>query len=129
MRSSPAVLLVVAVAAVAVAAPPDAALPPAVIPRAELVRVLDAGPGAFLQHVDTQPRFVAGRFHGWRLVTFFPGDARFAAGPLRAGDVVTRVNGRVLERPEQLMQVWQALRSGKELTVEVERSGAPRTLR
>jgi S1-C subfamily serine protease len=120
------------VAAVARAAP-DAAPPPSprpgVIPRAELVRVLDAGPGAFLAHVDTQPRFVAGRFHGWRVNAFFPGDPRFSDGPLKPGDVVVRVSGRILERPEQLMEVWQALRGGKELVVEVERNGAARTLR
>jgi hypothetical protein len=34
-----------------------------------------------------------------------------------------------MERPEQLMQVWQALRTSKELVIEVERDGKPLTLR
>jgi type II secretory pathway component PulC len=102
---------------------------PGVIKRAALNRVLDQSPGKFLQQVETEPRFVDGRFHGWKLLSFFPGDPRFAGVDLQAGDVVTRVNGRSIERPEQLMAVWDALRSGRELIVDVERNGAPRTLR
>jgi len=103
--------------------------PPGTITRGELVRVLDAAPGMFLQHVDSEPRFSGGHFHGWRLVTFFPGDARFRGVDLRAGDVVVRVNGNTVERPEQLLQLWQALRTASELVVDVERAGTPRSLR
>jgi type II secretory pathway component PulC len=110
-------------------APPLPPGPPGTIARGELVRILDAAPGNFLQHVDSEPRFAGGRFHGWRLVTFFPGDARFRGVDLRAGDVVMRVNGNSVERPEQLLQVWQALRTASELVVDVERAGTPRTLR
>jgi type II secretory pathway component PulC len=102
---------------------------PGVIPRAELDQVLSASPGAFLQHVDSEPKFQAGKFAGWKLVTFFPGDGRFAGVDLHAGDVVKRVNGNTVERPEQLMQVWQELKSSKELVVDIERDGRPRTLR
>ena len=102
---------------------------PGAIPRAELAKVLDASPGYFLQHVQTEPRFARGHFHGWRLVSFFPGDARFAGIDLQAGDVVTRVNGKPIEEPDQFMTVWTELRGAKELVVDVERAGAPRTLR
>jgi type II secretory pathway component PulC len=103
--------------------------PRGVIERSELAKVLDASPGMFLQNVESEPRFRAGKFFGWKLVAFFPGDARFAGVDLRAGDVVTRVNGIAIERPEQLMDVWKLLRSASELTVDVERDGALRTLR
>ncbi|HEX9101430.1 MAG TPA: hypothetical protein VF997_04465 [Polyangia bacterium] len=99
------------------------------IRRAELARVLDESPGYFLQHVQTEPRFAHGRFHGWRLVSFFPGDARFAGIDLQAGDVVTRVNGKPIEEPDQFMAVWSELRTSRELVVDVERAGAARTLR
>ena len=99
------------------------------ITRAELVAVLDAAPGRFLAHVDTEPHFVSGRFHGWTLASFFPGDARFEAVDLAPGDVVLSVNGRSIERPDQLMQVWDALRRERALIVVVERSGVPRQLR
>jgi type II secretory pathway component PulC len=112
-------------------APPssEAPSPPGVIRRSELARVLDTSPGYFLQHVQTEPRFRAGRFAGWRLVSFFPGDARFAGVDLQAGDVVTRINGRPIEQPDQFMRVWTELRSSNQLVVDVERDGAARTLR
>ena len=109
--------------------PQTQATPPGAIPRAELARVLDESPGFFLQHVQTEPRFTHGRFHGWRLVSFFPGDARFAGIALQAGDVITRVNGKPIEQPDQFMTVWTELRTSKELVVDVERAGAARTLR
>jgi type II secretory pathway component PulC len=111
------------------ATPSSAPSTPGAIPRAELAKVLDASPGSFLQHVQTEPRFAAGHFHGWRVVSFFPGDTRFAGIDLQAGDVVTRINGRPIEQPDQFMTVWTELRSSKELVVDVERDGAPRTLR
>jgi type II secretory pathway component PulC len=99
------------------------------IKRAELVKVLDAAPGRFLQHVETEPRLVGGRFHGWRLASFFPGDERFAAVDLEPGDVILAVNGQSIEQPDQLMKVWDALRTGTALVVSLERDGQPRQLR
>ena len=103
--------------------------PPGAIKRAELARVLDQSPGYFLQRVQTEPRFTHGHFHGWRLVSFFPGDARFAGVDLQAGDVITRINGKPIEQPDQFMAVWTELRTSRELVVDVERAGAARTLR
>ncbi len=99
------------------------------IARRTLVRLLDAAPGAFLQQVVPEPRFRDGRFYGWRLAQFFPGDARFAGVDMHAGDVIRSVNGSTVERPEQLMEVWDGLRRARELTVELERDGQPRRLR
>jgi type II secretory pathway component PulC len=109
----------------------DAATAPqsSVLSRSEVDAVLAQSPGYFLQHVETRPQFQGGHFHGWRLVSFFPGDPRFAGVDLQAGDVVTRVNGHPIEQPDQFMAVWTALRSSQELVVDVERDGAPRTLR
>ncbi len=100
-----------------------------VIVRGDLVKVLDAAPGRFLQHVETEPAFVGGRFRGWRLASFFPGDARFSGVDLRAGDVVLSVNGQSVEQPEQLMQVWESLRSEHAIVIAIERDGRARQLR
>ena len=98
------------------------------IPRTALTHMLDEAPGRFLQHVEIVPRFRSGRFHGWRLVSFFPGDPRFSAVDLQSGDVVTAVNGQPIEQPDQLMKVWESLRQDSALTVNVERDGRPRQL-
>lgn len=116
-------------------APPAAAAPSAapeskagVIARGEYERMLSQSPGAFLAHVDPVATFRDRRFAGWKLRSFFAGDARFQNTALRPGDVVTRVNGRPIEQPDQFIQVWQNARYRRDLTVEILRDGAPRTL-
>lgn len=111
-----------------VAAPSAAPGPPGTIARLELERVLSESPGAFLAKVDPQPTFDGARFRGWRLNSFFPGDDRFRGVDLRAGDVVTRVNGLPVEQPEQFIQVWEGARFRHDLTVDLVRDGKPHHL-
>jgi hypothetical protein len=92
-----------------------------VIARADLVPVLDAGLGAYLQNVETQPAFHQGVFVGFRIVSLFPGELTYASLDLRPGDTVTRVNGRSIERPEQAVAVWEALRTASNLVVHYRR--------
>lgn len=103
--------------------------PPGSISRRALDAVLDAGPAEFLQGVKVNPRLHAGAFTGWEVVSFWPGDPRFAQVDLAPGDVVLRVNGRSIRRPEELQEIWESLRFAPELTVELERGGATRTLK
>jgi type II secretory pathway component PulC len=96
--------------------------------RAEVDAVLDAGIPRFLSSVETAPAMAEGRFLGFRVLSFFPGDARFASGPILRGDVVTAVNGLPIERPEHLFRVWQELRVASSLTVDVLRQGQTRRM-
>jgi type II secretory pathway component PulC len=97
-----------------------------VISRSQLLPVLAGGPGAFLQKVDVAPRFADGRFQGWRLAKL---DERYGGGNLQPGDVIVRVNGRSVEKPDQLMEVWQSLKAAPALELELLRNGAPMKLR
>lgn len=99
------------------------------IPRRDLLQFLDRNPAAFLRSVDSEPRFEAGRFRGWRIVSLFPGDPRFTDIDVHSGDVVTRVNGLPIEQPDQFIAVWQELRTAHELRVELLRNGRPRIAR
>ena len=99
------------------------------IARQDLVAVLDGGLGRFLGGVRTEPALEDGHFVGFRLEALFPGDARMADLDLRAGDVVTRVNGQPIERPEQALRVWNGLRVASELLIEYQRGGEHRELR
>ncbi|HZU83450.1 MAG TPA: hypothetical protein VE987_11060 [Polyangiaceae bacterium] len=90
---------------------------------------LAQGLGAFLQHVelDDTPVRVGGRFHGFRIAALRGAD--FWAGiDLKPGDVVTRVNGLPIERPEQAQTAFEALASASELRVSFERDGQPHEL-
>ena len=91
------------------------------IDRSDLVPVLDAGLGRYLQNVETQPEFHQGVFVGFRIVSLFPGELTYASIDLRPGDIVTRVNGRAIERPEQAVAVWEALRTASNLVVHYQR--------
>lgn len=114
------------VATTKTSSPPRSA-PPGTITQSELLAVLDISPGVFLSHVDLEPRLVGGRFAGWTVRRFFPGDARFVDAPIRPGDIVLRVNGSTCERPEQLIAVWKRLREAQpgtdSLDVEINRGG------
>ena len=99
------------------------------IPRDALVGVLELGLGSFLRGVATEPHLVDGEFVGFRLVALYPDDARFAQLDLQPGDVVTRINGQRIERPEQAFEIWSGLRVSSELLVEYLKEGEPRRLR
>jgi hypothetical protein len=99
------------------------------IQRADLLPVLDAGLGRFLQGIEAEPALEDGRFVGFRLVTLYPNDARFRAIDLGPGDVVVRVNGQSVERPGQAFQVWDGLRVASQLLIEYLREGERRELR
>src|SRR3974390_696326 len=67
------------------------------------------GLGAFLQHVEVEdkPVWVGGKFHGFRIAVLR--DDRFWSGvDLKAGDVVTSVNGMPIERPQQAQAVFDS---------------------
>ena len=100
-----------------------------VLARAEVDRFMANGPQWFIRQVDMEPARLADRFVGYRLQRFFDGDARFARVDLKVGDVVLRVNGMPIGRPEQFMKAWGELKVAKELAVEYVRGGLQRELR
>ena len=88
------------------------------IARAELDRVLEAGPGRLLARVQVKANVTRGRFNGWEVVRIpWPGV------DLIAGDVVLTVNGRTLEHPLELKVLWDDLRKANAIAVEVSRKG------
>lgn len=106
--------------------PAPAPEPPAPgrVTRAALDETLAAGPGALLSRVRVQAVRGPSGFRGWRLVAVPPSPA-----DLRPGDILLRVNGRTLERPEHLAALFDALRGASEIVVESERDGVGRVVR
>ncbi len=97
------------------------------IARAELDQVLAGGFGRFLQRVETEPHLDEGRFVGFRFTALRT--PLFEGVDLQPGDTLLTVNGMPIERPEEALQVWNALRVASELTVEYLREGERRQLR
>lgn len=116
-------------------APADSAGPAltGTVSRAALLEVLDAGPGAFLAGIEMNAHFGDQRgdkrFDGWEIVRFWPDDPRYVAVDVRPGDVISTVNGKSFQRPENLFEIWTALRGADEIVVSGSRAGAPLELR
>ena len=107
--------------------PREPARPPATIWRDEMLSVIEAGLGTFLQHVEVEASLPNGRFEGFRIVGLHPPE--FWQGvDLKPGDVVTRVNGMPIERETEAYDAFQSLRTASELRVSLMRGGVPRVL-
>lgn len=105
---------------------------PMTISRPQLLAVLDAGFGRFLQGIATEPALEGNAFAGFRVVAFAPtwlADRRGVRAALRPTDVITQVNGLPIERPEQAFRAFEALRAADALTLTIKRDGVEDTLR
>lgn len=100
---------------------------PFLIKRADLEAALDAGPSWFIQQVAVEAVVVGGRFRGFMLMSAFPNSYGDTPSwlPIQPGDIVQRVNGHRIERPDQFMKVWNDLATREELTVRVVRRNKP----
>jgi len=101
-----------------------------VLTRSLVRQAVQAGIGSFLSGVELSPVLQAGRFVGFRLERA-RGLARWNASGLavRRGDVVTRVNGSPIERPEQAQAVFARLVDADAIVLDVVRDSGPMTLR
>lgn len=97
-----------------------------VIDRAGLVAIIDDGLGRLFQRVKVSPALRDGQFIGFRITEI---DPHWAVSLLQAGDVITALNGQVVERPEQAVAVFERLRQADELVVDLLREGVPAKLR
>lgn len=114
---------------------PDAGKPaarptrPSHIWRSDMMPVLSAGLQRFLPLVEIKPAMAKGRFYGWRIVALHWEDTPLAGvDVIRPGDVVTSVNGRPIERPEQMHACWLSLTMTNELRIAYERNEEKRQL-
>ena len=100
--------------------PPVAARPPGPPTRAEIDATIARGLGVFLQSVRLEPVVRAGRFVGFELRAADDLPLWQASGvDVRVGDVIIRVNGMRIERPEQAMWAFEQLRIARELRLDV----------
>ena len=95
-----------------------------VIPRAHLNQVLAEGPGRLLQRVQLIPYRENKRFVGFQITTLFPNEGWSVPG-VQIGDVISRVNGLRVDRPEQFMHLFESLATAQQVDLELVRNGAP----
>jgi hypothetical protein len=93
------------------------------IPRSALKAELGKGIGRFFQQVRPEPVVSRGRFVGWRIAMLFANRADVKVSGVQIGDIVLRVNGESVERPEDFKAVWDSLADAKQLVIDLERGG------
>lgn len=99
------------------------------ITRDELKPYLDAGPAAFLAWFETEAATDEGRFVGWRLVKLLPEGRALAALDLVPDDVLVAINGRPLQRPDEMSDLWTELYGAGAIVAEIRRGPERFTLR
>jgi type II secretory pathway component PulC len=94
--------------------------------RALVEETVAQGLGVFLSRVTVAPVVEGRRFIGFRLEAAEDLEAWNAAGAdLRVGDVIQRINGQPIERPEQAMWAFDQLRIAQGVEVVGIRGAAP----
>ncbi len=98
------------------------ATPVTELSRADVVAVVDAGLGRFLQDLEVKAELKEGKFVGFRIIRIGNVE-RFRGVGLEPGDVVTQVNGQSVEREGDAYQTFQSLKSAPYLEVDYLRHG------
>ncbi|MBM4374794.1 MAG: serine protease [Deltaproteobacteria bacterium] len=94
---------------------PEESLPKGSVARPYVDHVLREGPGWLLEKVPVEEVVTNGKFIGWR-VRELPAD--WSGGDLRVGDVVTRVNEKSLETPNDFWAAWSTLGVASSIAID-----------
>ncbi len=107
----------------------NAFIRPGVLRRRSVNETVDAGVGRWLAGgAEVKQKLAKAKFQGWEIVRLYPGDPCYRQIDLQPGDVVTQVNGKPIERPEQAFAVFNSLRTDSALIVDYLRAGAPKRI-
>jgi general secretion pathway protein C len=79
-----------------------------------------------LRQARVEPNIVDGRTDGFVVRMIRPGSL-FSMLGIQVGDVLRNVNGVQLDTPEKALQIFQQLREAKQISIALERQGAPQT--
>lgn len=101
-------------------------MPITTVTRAELDEIIQKGPGYLLAMVQTDSVVEKGRFVGFRIVSFRV-DAPSVLG-LQPGDVVRSINGISVERPDNLVKIFEKLKTATAITFAIHRENSPQDL-
>ena len=77
------------------------------------------GPSWLVQQVRVRPVLRNGRFFGFQILSLFPDRPLTSPLALKVGDIIRSVNGHGIERPDHYMQLWEANRYARTLSVQV----------
>jgi hypothetical protein len=96
--------------------------------RSALTKVINAGLGRWLGEVEGDRAILKGRFQGWIVKRLHPQDPCYQHLPIQPGDIVLRINQKRIEKPEQAFEVFESLRTARELQVNYLHQGKAEVL-
>lgn len=79
-----------------------------------------------LRQARVEPNIVDGQTDGFVVRMIRPGSL-FSMLGLQVGDILHDVNGVKLDTPEKALQIFQQLREAKQISISLDRQGAPQT--
>lgn len=101
-------------------------VPAPMLTRSLVEQTVSRGLGVFLSRVSLTPVVDRQRFVGFRLEAAEDLEQWRAAGAdLRLGDVIQRINGQPIERPEQALWTFDQLRIARGIEIVGMRGSAP----
>ena len=93
-----------------------------VIKRRTIEHALELGPAWFIRQLSVRPVVTRDeRFFGFQVMSLFPGRQDGLELPVKPGDIIQRVNGQSIERPDQFMAVWESLGNASHLSIQLVR--------
>lgn len=101
---------------------------PGVIHRQALIRLIDAGLPRWMQGVEGDRALANHRFQGWLIKSLYPDDPCYRDIGLLPGDIVQKVNGKSIEKPEQAFDVAESLRTAPAIVVDFLRNGSAKSI-
>ena len=85
--------------------------------RAEVAKVIEAGPQRFIASLRVEPHIVKGKFIGYRLAGVTTDGPLVNSQSVLPGDIIMSVNREPLERPDQFMRAWEVAKSASVIEV------------
>ena len=82
----------------------------------------------FMTQARLKPHFEMGKPVGYSVSEIIPGSLMEKLG-LKNNDVVKKVNGMLISKPEEIMQAYAQLQRDANIEVEIERGGRSEILR
>lgn len=99
------------------------------VKRTALARAAASGLGLWLRGVEAKARQDGGRFKGWEVLRLHDSDPCFARVGIARGDIVVRINGQGLERPEEAHRLFESLPKAGHISIDLIRAGVPHNVR
>jgi S1-C subfamily serine protease len=97
-----------------------------VLDREGLDALIDQGLGRLLGRLKVSPVLQRGQFQGFRVTGV---DPAWKSAGIAVDDVILRLNGQPIERPEQAQAAFESLRVASEISLDLTREGKPKKLR